>query len=562
MAFTTLLRPEPAARLIESVLARWPGVPIHGGIQGELPALVERFQDHPLVHLHKLEFDAGLSRARNELFERISRPFILILDDDMVVRDETGLQVPLEILKAHPDVGIVGGRYLHEFKKGRSDPDFVPSSPPSFEFFIEGVSGGVLRLQRLSDHYGPAYKRDREGFYDADVVHNVALLRRQVVVEGGARWDDRMKVGGEHLDFYLNIHRRQICRVAFHAGLAVDHYRDMSGDYDAFRGRPTGMAVFLRKWRLYKREIAGREEKDYRIASVPRRAKGERLGFGEGRRAIRRIVGPRLRHLARPDRMARTLVQLGSEERYRRAFVRNPADPFLSNVFLGRNWMFVQASKCACTFVKSVLDELEHGPAPYHHRMDVHVQHRLDSGLSMPPREIVRRCRSPQVFRFGFTRNPYPRILSAYLDKFGDPSRRPYLPAVAIDAYIRHHRWPPDAERSVSFREFLHYVASQPRRTMDRHWRPVHDALLLGRVRYDFLGRVEHLTEHLELVLARLGAPESTELAKKAPSNVTNARGELEGYYDGECIDLVRRIYREDFVSFGYSHDPADAISS
>lgn len=566
VAFTTLLRAESASRLVESVFRHLPGVPIHVGLQGKLPELRERIGSSPDVYIHPLGFDVGLSAARNALFRRIDRPYVLILDDDMRLTEETDLATALAILEAHPDVGVVGGRYAREYKRDRQDRPFVPTVPPRFEFFIEGHDHGVLRLRRLSDVYGEGYDRDPSAFHLADVVHNAALVRRNLVTEKGGAWDEAMKVGGEHLDFYLNVKIRSLCRVAFHAGLAVEHYRETGGDYAAFRGRAVGTVALLRKWDLYRREVAGDASQtlDYRLPPPPKRARPDRIGLGERAHPARRLLGPRFTGLVRPHRVARTLARLVVEERYRHVLDRSRADPMLQNVFAARNrrWVFVQASKCGCTFVKKVLHEIEHGPTRWDDEMDVHTDHHLDSGLQMHPGEVVDLLRSERTWRFAFVRNPFARALSAWLDKFADPSRTPSLTSVATSAWIRHHRRSGDPSAPVGFSEFLDYVAGQPPSEMDRHWRPVYDALAFDRIHYHFVGRVERLGDDLTAVLERIGAREHLELARGAPSNVTNAAQAIERHYDGACIDRVRRIYRRDFEAFDYPTDPERILPS
>lgn len=557
VAFTTILRPGCSERLIRSVLKHQPGLPVHCGLQGELPSLVDAFASHPEVHFHSLPFDAGLSRARNELFRHIDASAILIVDDDMALTADTDLATAFAALQAHPEIGIVGGRYLREFQRSHPEAPFVPNEPPRFEFFIERPQRGLLRLRRIAERYGEAYERDVDALYLADVVHNVALIRRDLVARGPLCWDEDMKVGGEHLDFYLTLQARKPCRVAFHGGLAVEHYRETGGGYQAFRGRALGLVALLRKWNLYGREIIGEEIRDFRHPEPPRRALGERLGLGRRSQPLRRIRGPRGAHLARPHRAVAQLAAVTLEERYRRLFVQSRVDPFLQNVFVARDrrWLFVQSSKCACTFVKRALEDVECGPRDYEHEMDVHTMHELDSGIKLDAREVVRLLRSRSVFRFAFVRNPFLRALSAYLDKFCDSSRPPFLAAVATESYIRHHRSSP-GPAPVSFREFLEYIASQDPTRMDRHWRPLTDALLLPRIRYDQLGRVERLGEDFGRVLERIGARKHAARAAGPPTNVTHAGDQIATHYDGPCVDLVRRIYRRDFEAFGYSLDP------
>ena len=67
----------------------------------------------------------------------------------------------------------------------------------------------------------------------------------------------------------------------------------------------------------------------------------------------------------------------------------------------------------------------------------------------------------PAYFRFAFVRNPYHRIVSAYLDKIAS-GRRP-----------RHRRllgFGPNEQ--VTFLDFLRRISEQEIDAMNRHWRP------------------------------------------------------------------------------------------
>ena len=92
---------------------------------------------------------------------------------------------------------------------------------------------------------------------------------------------------------------------------------------------------------------------------------------------------------------------------------------------------------------------------------------------------------SRRDFIFTFVRNPYVRVLSAYLDKIAG-SRDPAV-------------WCPFAERhglgegEISFGQFLRLVASEAPETRDTHWRPQTLMIGVGFVPYDFVGTMETL---------------------------------------------------------------------
>jgi hypothetical protein len=98
-------------------------------------------------------------------------------------------------------------------------------------------------------------------------------------------------------------------------------------------------------------------------------------------------------------------------------------------------------------------------------------------------------------------------------------------------------------------------VAEQDPADMDIHWAPQHFLLSLDKVEYDFLGRFEFFRTHLESVIDVLGLDVPRELVEMRTAHVTGAQRRLHDYYDKEAVELVQRIYREDFHRLGYGRD-------
>ena len=150
-------------------------------------------------------------------------------------------------------------------------------------------------------------------------------------------------------------------------------------------------------------------------------------------------------------------------------------------------------------------------------------------------------------FVFTFVRNPFARMLSAYLNK------------------IVHHRdpsvWGRFAARHglgdapLPFREFLELVARTPPAQMDMHWRPQSHTVAPHAVAYDFVGSMERFEEDLGLVLTRIFGRDLP-VHEHAPHR-TGSTDQLAEYYGAEEIDSVRRICAVDFRELGYSTDPA-----
>lgn len=136
------------------------------------------------------------------------------------------------------------------------------------------------------------------------------------------------------------------------------------------------------------------------------------------------------------------------------------------------------------------------------------------------------------LYRFTFVRNPYVRVLSAYLDKIERKAAQGNGKAISFSEFLRQ------LERGDLYR--------------NAHWAPQASLLLLPVTEYDFIGRVESLERDLAAVLATLQGRPGDRPPRSALGNWTGAGGRLAQYYDDDSLAIVRRLYARDFEAFGY----------
>jgi hypothetical protein len=205
-------------------------------------------------------------------------------------------------------------------------------------------------------------------------------------------------------------------------------------------------------------------------------------------------------------------------------------------------YIYVQNSKCASSTIRNTLWAAEHAlgltdpPGRPHNEAQT-------APLVHDPRRWERVERE---FVFTVARNPYTRILSAYLDK--------------IVAHRDPRVWGRFAARHgldggpLTFLEFLRLVAATPQDEMDQHWRPQCCGLAPTLVPYDFIGGVENLQADLTHILVRIFGAE-VPIQDFMPHR-TNSSRRMAEHYGPDEIRLVREIYAADFVHLGYSPDP------
>ena len=148
-------------------------------------------------------------------------------------------------------------------------------------------------------------------------------------------------------------------------------------------------------------------------------------------------------------------------------------------------------------------------------------------------------------FTFTVVRDPYVRMLSAYLDKFRPGNKHLGRFSARVERM--------DGGR-VSFRGFCRYLAAGGE-AEDAHW--MRQTRLVGLAdRVDFVGRVETLAADIPAVMARIGDAGAALEIRRAGPPPTGAASRLEEHYDAECRGIVAEVYAADFARFGYPLAP------
>jgi hypothetical protein len=151
-------------------------------------------------------------------------------------------------------------------------------------------------------------------------------------------------------------------------------------------------------------------------------------------------------------------------------------------------------------------------------------------------------------FKFTFVRNPYTRILSAFLNLFSNDNR-------ALKNFSSAHSLLP--EHPLKFFDFLNIIKDDPYELMDSDWVPQCYLLFDQHVHIDKIGYVENFSEDIKYVLNEIfsNSPEQDELKYSIIDHGADSVGEILKYYNQDCIELVAAMYKNDFEYFGYGKD-------
>lgn len=212
------------------------------------------------------------------------------------------------------------------------------------------------------------------------------------------------------------------------------------------------------------------------------------------------------------------------------------------------NYIYVETPKVACSTIKRVLQIIEDDAVRKTSAKKVHD--RSVSPLCIP-KDMGEDCGTlfggDKYFRFAFVRNPFTRILSAYLDKLveNEWERNRRLPQLGLAK-----------DTKITFIQFLEIVEGQDDLDRDIHWMSQSGILQTGRVEYNFIGRLEQFEQHFKAVINTISPGYVKELhVQRNDWHKTNASEKVNQYIGKKEKDLILKIYDNDFSSFCYSAD-------
>ncbi len=210
-------RPHYVERLVKSWNVRWPGLPLT--IVDD--SLVKVYFDSPLYRSHRivrLSPDGGASYGRNQGVSVTKKPYILFLDDDFVIWEETDIENMFSLFSVCPDVGLVGG------VSGRRRESCV-------------CEGGLLEIRNgICSRIGQGNKNMESWngipYRFCDLTQQFIMADRRLFDD--VKWDNTLKTS-EHVDFFLAIKQTK-WKVVFTPSSSVDHRHDLpSPNYFRYR---------------------------------------------------------------------------------------------------------------------------------------------------------------------------------------------------------------------------------------------------------------------------------------------------------------------------------------
>jgi len=171
----------------------------NNSVDGSQTMLRDKF---PEVQLIANKVNKGFSRANNQAIEQSCGEYILLLNPDTVVEDDTFKKV-IDFMDEHPDAGGLGvkmidgkGNFLPESKRGLPKPNVA-----FYKIF------GLSRLFPKSRTFGKYHLGylDKEEIHEVDVLSGAFMLLRKSVLDKIGLLDETFFMYGEDIDLSYRI---------------------------------------------------------------------------------------------------------------------------------------------------------------------------------------------------------------------------------------------------------------------------------------------------------------------------------------------------------------------
>lgn len=217
------------------------------------------------------------------------------------------------------------------------------------------------------------------------------------------------------------------------------------------------------------------------------------------------------------------------------------------NISLKYKYIYVETPKAGCSTIKDTLQRMElEYPELIRSNADC-LHDRNYSPLLSPSQScgLDRLLGNPDYFVFCFVRNPYTRLLSAYLEKIvqGKYAKTNILIAMGEN--------PTELTKEISFQEFIDVVCHQSISQMDPHWRMQYYQTFQDSINYDFIGRLENFQNDCDYVFSKIRA-DYAKYYRSERRHATRSEEFLNKFYSEDLKERVFDKYKQDFEYFGY----------
>ena len=171
--------------------------------------------------------------------------------------------------------------------------------------------------------------------------------------------------------------------------------------------------------------------------------------------------------------------------------------------------------KNACTLFKEIMIEhSEHQTDFQESDLDVHRYIRQNNVQLNDFTYLA----NPDYLNIAICRNPFDRLVSAYLNKFVRPKKASQIVKNVIKDIYRNRHQKPDYKKSITFSEFINYLVKTEDHNLNEHWRSQYFFLGMGLVEFNLFNSLENVSQIIQQLESRMGI----NISKQKTKNKTN----------------------------------------
>jgi len=194
----------------------------------EKDKIYDKYSKKLPLKILRLSFDVGVSYGRNKIVKNCNTKYLLLLDDDQTINGNINNLV--EVLNSNRSIGGVSG-VLWENHKYRSSACNIQ------------IKGNNLIKHVDRDNIDKVKTKNGLHYYFFDKIPNCTLFRTECLNE--YKWDNNIKIGYEHIDYYLNHYiNNSKWKFAVCPQVVINHYPgrrpNIKSEYLKYRGRKEG----------------------------------------------------------------------------------------------------------------------------------------------------------------------------------------------------------------------------------------------------------------------------------------------------------------------------------
>jgi len=190
-------------------------------VDGSVEMVKEKF---PQVHLIANQNNVGFSKANNQAIRIAKGEYILLLNPDTVVEENT-FSLTLDFMDKHPDAGALGikmidgkGNFLPESKRG------LPTPWVAF-YKIFGLSALFPRSKKFARYHMGHLDKDKN--HEIEVLAGAFMLMRKKALDKSGLLDEDFFMYGEDIDLSYRIIKAGYKNYYF-ADSSIIHYKGES----------------------------------------------------------------------------------------------------------------------------------------------------------------------------------------------------------------------------------------------------------------------------------------------------------------------------------------------